>query len=302
MIPAHETSGSNAHTKFITAKPLHGGFEDFRMPHEMPDDRELATPVDDQRYPLFSELRYYFQHHPPGFKPSDPTMLTLCYYPLRIVLAEWMTYVHLMSRTVKHYEYSLKNTETQLHELDISDLQRWRRRTKRSLHKLELQGEFVRLGLARESDPEPWVVMLDDITHLQDQITEYGRSLEQVVPLATSVAQLIDSRRTIDEAVNVRRLTYIALVFVPLAWVASLFSMTDDFAPGGVYFWVYFAVSIPLALAILLWSFASSRSHTYAAINKYVMTHLAAWFRSTRGEIPMFKFKRGHCRGGSFSV
>ena len=71
------------------------------------------------------------------------------------------------------------------------------------------------------------------------------------MPVATAVVQLLDARRSIAEAVNVRRLTYIALVFVPLSWVATLFSMAEKYAPGSGDFWVYFATALPLLLLVL---------------------------------------------------
>lgn len=75
-----------------------------------------------------------------------------------------------------------------------------------------------------------------------------------MVPMATSMVQLLDSRRSMREAANVSRLTFIALVFVPLSWVASLFSMSDSFSPGHENFWVYFVTALPVLFLVLLLS------------------------------------------------
>lgn len=47
-------------------------------------------------------------------------------------------------------------------------------------------------------------------------------------------------------AVNTKRFTYIALVFIPLAWVGSFFNMTDGFTPGEARFWLYFATAVAI--------------------------------------------------------
>uniref|UniRef100_A0A8H7K3L3 Uncharacterized protein n=1 Tax=Bionectria ochroleuca TaxID=29856 RepID=A0A8H7K3L3_BIOOC len=109
-------------------------------------------------------------------------------------------------------------------------------------------------------------MLLKDIQYIQKQLDDYSRSLEQMLTVATSMVQLLDSRRSILEAVSVRRLTYIALVFVPLSWVSSLFSMSDTYLPGHGRFWVYFAVALPLICLCFLyevWPMINSRTRRF---------------------------------------
>lgn len=74
------------------------------------------------------------------------------------------------------------------------------------------------------------IQFLNGLDHLSNKIEHYGQSLEPVIPVLTSMVQLLDSRRSIQ---NVRRLTTVALAFVHhLSWVVSLFSMADGYAPG----------------------------------------------------------------------
>ena len=60
------------------------------------------------------------------------------------------------------------------------------------------------------------------------------------------------AERSIREAKSVKALTIIGIVFIPLAFVASLFSMSDPFRPGERLFWMYFVVSLPLLGLIVL--------------------------------------------------
>lgn len=50
---------------------------------------------------------------------------------------------------------------------------------------------------------------------MQQQLRYYGKSLRQIIPVAISIVQFADSWRSVLEAVSIRRLTYMALMFTP---------------------------------------------------------------------------------------
>ncbi|KAK3326718.1 hypothetical protein B0H66DRAFT_167969 [Apodospora peruviana] len=196
---------------------LHGGFEDFMPSVSFASFTSVTTDRSWDKKSILSSLIHYFCNQPPGFIASEPSILSFGYYPIRIVLAEWILYTHLMSRYFKYYENTLYDIENRLHDSDIIDLQRWRRRSMQSQHKLILLSEFVDYWLPQEADKQPWNLTLKDIKHVLSQLEHYNRSLEHMIPVATSIVQLLDSRRSILDATNVSRLTFIALVFVPLS-------------------------------------------------------------------------------------
>lgn len=224
---------------------------------------------------MLSTLLHYFRHGPPDFKTADPSILSLSYYPVRIALAEWMLYTHLMSRYVKHYQYSLQTDKGHLYDNDIVDLQRWRRRSKQTQHKLLLLTQFINAQLPQEddnADTQRWCRTLRDIQFVHSEVKYHKNSLEQMVLVATSMVQLRD-------AANVKRLTYIALVFVPLSWVASLFSMAEDFIPGHKWFWVYFATAVPMVFVLLL----SLNREGLVLLLSVLQDRLAKWARRLKG-------------------
>jgi Mg2+ and Co2+ transporter CorA len=164
-------------------------------------------------------------------------------------------YTHLLSRYIKHYEYSVRNIQERLHDEDMIDLQRWRRRSKQSSHKLTLLSEYVKYWIEHEDDQKRWEMVLKDIDFICAQLDHQSRSLEQMVPIAMSMVQLKD-------ASNIQRMTYIALIFVPLSWVASVFSMSEGYGPGDNLFWVYFVVAAPIVLVVLIlaWQWQALRT------------------------------------------
>ena len=85
-----------------------------------------------------------------------------------------------------------------------------------------------------------------------------GNCKQKVESLATVVTGLLSVHQgelSANEARLVSRITILALIFIPLSFSASIFSMGGDFQPGGSRFWVYFAVSIPMLLLILIFVF-----------------------------------------------
>ncbi|KAJ4337867.1 hypothetical protein N0V87_004423 [Didymella glomerata] len=73
--------------------------------------------------------------------------------------------------------------------------------------------------------------------------------------------QIVDSRRSIAEAESVSKLTELAFVFIPLSFVASLFSMQIHELDGGVpaYTFVIIAIGFVFAAYVVCLSIRSSR-------------------------------------------
>jgi hypothetical protein len=59
------------------------------------------------------------------------------------------------------------------------------------------------------------------------------------------------TKRSIQEARSAKTLTMFGLVFIPLAYTASLFSMADPYGPGKDEFGSYFIVSFPLVTCVI---------------------------------------------------
>ena len=58
-----------------------------------------------------------------------------------------------------------------------------------------------------------------------------------MIPIVVaSFIQLRESRRALWKTANVTRLTVLAIVFVPLSFIATIFSITEQFGPRGPKF------------------------------------------------------------------
>jgi len=204
---------------------------------------------------LIDELSMALLHlvDTPNSVPSS--LLSLSKLPLKTVLSEWMLYSFLISRYVKIYEYPperIKEKVADIENEDILDLYKWRRRSQQSLHKLQIIKWFITQRSKLELDSSSYDLLVEDIEYVASQIEQSGRSLEAMVPVVTSMIQLMDARRSMEVAVYVKRLSYIAIVFLPLSYPAALFSMSPNFEISGPLFWIYPLAAISLLVLVLL--------------------------------------------------
>ena len=207
---------------------------------------------------MLEDLVYYWaEKFPPSFNAKAPTLLSISYYPLKIIAAEWTTHVELMRLSIKQYEYAMddhSNLPIQLEKLnsDLRNLQGWRHRGMSTQEKIGSVIRFIKSCGLKEPQAELPESLVEDYEHLATCVRECTQRLETMLPVITSLVQIVDSRRSFAETANISRLTHLALVFVPLSFITSLFSTGQDMAPGGSSFWVYLVVAIPMTILVFL--------------------------------------------------
>jgi hypothetical protein len=89
------------------------------------------------------------------------------------------------------------------------------------------------------------------VEHLNSSITGLVSIAGNRQALADQKLSLAATERSIREARSTKALTSVGLVFIPLAYMSSLFSMSAPFGPGGSMFWLYFVVSLPLVAIVM---------------------------------------------------
>ncbi|KAH8679633.1 hypothetical protein BGZ60DRAFT_427955 [Tricladium varicosporioides] len=86
--------------------------------------------------------------------------------------------------------------------------------------------------------------ILDDIKRLQIRT-------QNIIGLATTIISMEENARAMKMNKNLVRVTYLAVVFAPMAFVSSFFSMTPNLKDLTQTIWVYFAVTVPLTILCL---------------------------------------------------
>jgi hypothetical protein len=237
-------------------KPFLGGSEDFNIPQSCAS--EFHGTMVGTSSGILDELIYHWTiGHPPMFEHENPSLASLSYYPLKIVAAEWVNYIAVMAFSIREHERSPKLSADLVNELeklntDVRLLQAWSRRALSTQVKMRQVLRFISLHEDQNNPCGAWTAIREDYEFISVEVANHASRLESMIPITMSFVQLIESRRSLAETENVARLTVLALVFVPLSYVATLFSMSDNFRPGGELFWVYFVVAVPLTLTAIL--------------------------------------------------
>ena len=187
-------------------------------------------------------------------------------------------YINVVNYSIKEYEYRAPKRPDFLAEVErlnthLAELQAWRRRALSSQQKVD---NVIRALTTFQQDQQtvnqrdrhndnndndsngnstndesPALTLLkEDYTHLSASLTQYSKMMENMLPVLTSFAQIVDARRSFTETANISRLTILALIFVPLSFLSSLFGMNDVYAPGGNLFWVFFATAVPVTVVV----------------------------------------------------
>ncbi|TGO12977.1 hypothetical protein BTUL_0079g00380 [Botrytis tulipae] len=98
---------------------------------------------------------------------------------------------------------------------------------------------------------------LKDYQFLENKVMIQMKQNSANIPLLTAMIAVEESRKAIQQANDVKALTVLATVYIPLSFVAGVFGMNVSELNSGidVDIWLYFAISIPVTIAsmVLVW-------------------------------------------------
>lgn len=169
-----------------------------------------------------------------------------------------MVYLELMYHCIQRFEYSPNSiilaSKGHIETLitDIHSLQQWGRRAIATARKIRYVVGFLECRMIENEDNEASALIRQDYKQITLNLDAYSHRLEAMMSVDTSLIQAIDSRRSLEETRSTSRLTYLALIFIPLTFVSGLLSMNDRFVSGGKLFGLYFAIAIPLCMLVFL--------------------------------------------------
>jgi hypothetical protein len=90
-----------------------------------------------------------------------------------------------------------------------------------------------------------------DFQYIYFRLRILKQRADTVMQSMTGLASIAGNRQNLDEAKRVKRLNLLALLFIPLAYTSSLFSMQDNYAPGNGQFWVYWVSALTVVALTL---------------------------------------------------
>ena len=250
---------------FRDPEPFQGGYADFIKYENLQEGLETDVPP---RTSLFDDLCFYYEtHHHHLQLTEDPQSVTP--FAQKIVASEYMLLISYHRSLLSSLGWRLSRRDS----LDVfdpswverawSDLQSFQRRLED--HHRNVGLAISDLQLSRKANPSShWMDTASDFLYIEAQLERLRNQADGLLNSFTSLAGIVGTRQSLDEARSVRVLTVLGMTFLPLSLVASLLSLSGNYQPGKAKFWVYWAASIPfillvfgsawLAVYILRWS------------------------------------------------
>jgi Mg2+ and Co2+ transporter CorA len=204
----------------------------------------------------------------------------------QIVCAEWLTVSRYVAARLRQIEWELERPEYRLMVLpngsSLERLHTWRRR-------LPLYRTMVRdakTQVFRHCDNMKTHAgglsdMGPDFDIVNQAIEDLLQLTERIAAVAAAVSAIEESRGAAEQNRSLGRLTYLAVIFAPLSFLSSFFSMADDITELSQTIWVYFCAAVPLSILV------------YLIVNKEWITSLRSFSTNRRDR---WRDRRGQAR------
>ena len=98
-----------------------------------------------------------------------------------------------------------------------------------------------------------WTFLYLELQHWNTDTAELINNELRLLAVLDSKRGMNDSRRQEEDTRALNRLSYLAAILGPLTITSGILSMGNSFAPGQAKFWVYWAISVPLCVLIVVW-------------------------------------------------
>ncbi|EWG53289.1 hypothetical protein FVEG_11752 [Fusarium verticillioides 7600] len=212
------------------------------------------------RTSMFDDLHYYLKRHSSYLNLEEPSAPT--FFIENIVLQHFLQQHDVLKIDVLNIQYRMANS--MLETLTPADLEAHRYnghcdeinlidncdKLSRVIGRLSQLNPRIVSGNESWKDPRPkFEALYRRFQDLLQQCRAVNSSIAGLVSLVHATTANKEAIASNKEAKRARVLVLVGLVFVPLSLASSLFSMAEPYSPGHSHFWVYFAVSLPLAIA-----------------------------------------------------
>ena len=138
-------------------------------------------------------------------------------------------------------------------------------------------------SLSRRSDPgsASWRRLKADYDEIIAQAMELEGNFKDHMSRYVSIMALRESKKSIQQADSVRRITQLAFIFVPLTFVTSVFGMNlAEFGTGSIKAWIFVVVAIAISLTVFAMLILSP------GLTRWYLMH----FRTIRVIVALFKY------------
>ena len=187
--------------------------------------------------------------------PQDPRIL--CRMPLSIVCSEWIMLLRYANTRFSQLEWEVEDPDLR-HKgvglaLTLESLHTWRRRF--PIYK-NILSEAMEKVIRREgflyATRRSLKILEKDFELLLSNLDDLQSRADRMMSVVTAVLSIEESQKALQQNRSLGRLTYLAALFVPLSFISSFFSMSEDITKLNKTFWVYSVTALPLTVVALI--------------------------------------------------
>jgi Mg2+ and Co2+ transporter CorA len=185
----------------------------------------------------------------------------MIYRMAQIICSDWNILVRYIMARLGQIEWELERPDfrpdSNSVDASLAKLHTWRRRL--PLYKTMVRDTEEKLFGSLISTPSSSTSedcltrMKKDFGIVASGLVELYERTERIATVATAVTAIEESRRGMDQNRALGRLTYLAVIFAPLSFFSSFFSMSSEVSQLTTTIWIFVAVAFPVSfLAFLL--------------------------------------------------
>ncbi|KAF7925558.1 uncharacterized protein EAE98_006783 [Botrytis deweyae] len=217
---------------------------------------------------MFDDLCFYFEHHSPllfEMEGATPPLIASAFLK-KIVASHYMKlidYFEIIVQRLKRAEGLLsRQTDKQDYNSWPEQREQWSslQLTHRFLSEYSSDIQYIIQTLRISTSPPypthylsstlDFPFIHNSLSNLYSRVTTIISSTQGLSSIVANREALHEARLSVREAKNSKTLTFIGLVFIPLAYTSALFSMSGEYRPGGEEFWVYWVTSVPIMVLV----------------------------------------------------
>lgn len=236
-----------------------------------------------QKACLFDDLLFWIRNmDPDDVKDVASNPRAMIFRMTQIICSDWNILIRYIMARLGQIEWELERPDFRpgSNAIDASlakslaKLHTWRRRLplyKTMIKETEkhLFRDLKRDGCDKIIQDDCIARMKKDFDIVMEGLVELYERTERIATVATAVTSIEESRRAMDQNRALGRLTYLAVVFAPLSFISSFFSMTPELSELTTTIWIYFVVAIPLSLLAFLMVEPSAQQYLLGFVPGY---------------------------------
>ena len=211
---------------------------------------------------MLEDLTYYWtQYAKDVFVEDDPFIAT--FFLKKIIASNYMLLIGYIGVLLSEVDFDVSRRDRHISRLQIGwveerwkDLQALNRQLPKYLESVE--ETMYSFGIPTESSvSKAWEIGDKDFYIIQRKLLSLSNRSKDLLASFTGLAGIIgnqkaleEANRSLQEAKNVKTLTFLGMLFLPLSLASGLLSMSGEYSPGGSLFWIYWAIAIPLIVCV----------------------------------------------------